>query len=101
MEDTKKVWSREKIAELFATNDVFVYRSLVKLFEYQTRDEQLSEMTKWHNNVGVRPNDAYMLAQLVRFYQAKGFLTPKQVMYARKKFAKYIGQLTRIANGKQ
>lgn len=94
-------WSREKIDELWNTNDLFVCMSLVKLFEYQTRDEQASETTKYHNNVGVRPNDAYILSEFAKFYQNKGYLSFKQIYYARRKFAKYTGQLTRIANGKQ
>lgn len=94
-------WSRPEIEQLFMNNDEFLVRSLKKLYDYQTHDEQRTEMTKYRNNVGVTPANAFMLSELVSFYNSKGYLTPKQKAYARNKFKKYTGQLTRIANGKQ
>jgi hypothetical protein len=99
--ETTKTWTRGQIETLFATNDEFVKRSVVKLFEYQTSDEQRTEQTIHHNRVGVRPNDAFVLSQLATFAITKGFLSPKQTNWARRRFKKYVGQLHRIANHKQ
>lgn len=94
-------WTRSEIENLFQTNDEFAKRCILKLFDRQTMDEQRSETTKYNNRIGVRPNDAYALSELAVFVKNRGYLTAKQLMWVRRKFAKYVGQLTDIANGKR
>ena len=41
-ETLKKIWTREDIDQILMTNDDAVMRGIVRLFEMQTQDEQLS-----------------------------------------------------------
>ena len=50
--ETKKTWTREEIEQLINTNDRMVERSMVVLWERQTRDEQASQTTNHHNGMG-------------------------------------------------
>lgn len=99
MADANKVWTKEEIKVLLERNDTAVCRGLVTLFNLQTQDERNDEHTKYHNGVGFTGVDAEFLTSLARQYQDRGFLTPKQIVYGRKKILKYAGQLAKVANG--
>ena len=99
MSTKMKVWTAEEIKELINTNNAFVARSLVKLFERQTADEQNSEMTKYQNKMGFSAFDADILSSMAKQFQRYGKLTEKQTVVARRRLQKYTKQLTRIANG--
>lgn len=71
------------IIKLLETNDKAVGRALVVLNERQTADEQTSESTKHHNGRGFRPCHARMGTSMAKFFEARGYLTAKQVAYWR------------------
>ena len=96
----KKVWSKEEIKGLLSSNDTMVGRSLVQLYNKQTSDEQTSMSTRYHNNRGFNGVDAHILSSFTEQYQRKQWLSEKQLYLARKKLGKYVGQLTKIANGR-
>ena len=73
------------IVKLLETNDRAIARALVVLFERQTEDEKATEHTRHHNNRGFRPCHARMGTSMAKFYLERGFLTPKQIAYWRKK----------------
>ena len=98
----KGQWTKELMQELLTNNDTAVKRGLVKLFEYQTSDEQVAETTKYYNSVGFRACDAKKMSGIANFYLEKKFMSPKQLNYVRTKLVRtYATQLTRIANGEQ
>ena len=78
-------------------NDKFLCDSLVKIFEFQTVSEQASHSTNEDNGVGFTGVDADFATSLAKFYIDKGYLSPKQMGYARKLMPKYAGQLSRLA----
>lgn len=99
--------TKDEIIALLERNDTAIARALVVLNERQTQDEQNSKDTRDHNGRGFRPCDAFMGTSLANFYTAKGFLTPKQLNYFKKKNAKgkmriacYARQLVEIAEEK-
>ena len=99
--------NKDTIVQLLATNDKAVARALVVLNERQTRDEQLSEDTRYLNGEGFTPADARMGTSMATFYAKRGYLSPKQVAHWRKpnvkgvqRIAKYAGQLLEIAKAK-
>lgn len=94
-----KTWTQERIKELLTTNDTMVVRSLIKLYNLQTDDEQRSEETVHSNGVGFNGCDSQILTSISKQYISKGFITPKQMVLVRKKIFKYSRQLTLIANG--
>lgn len=94
-----KAWTKDEMKDILTRYDDQLCKAVVKIWEYQTADEQRVGETKEHNGVGFNGLDANILSSFAEFYKRTGFLTPKQIVIARKKMMKYAGQLCRIANG--
>lgn len=94
----KKQWTKEEIKELLATNDGFLTRSLVKIYEFQTASEQDSELTVEQNGVGFNGVDAEILTSFAKQVIKGRMLSEKQIAIARKKMIKYAGQIMGVAN---
>jgi DNA-directed RNA polymerase subunit RPC12/RpoP len=95
-----KVWSRIEVEQLLRTNQKMVERSLMKMWALQTSSEQDSKETQFINGCGFNKPDGVVLSRFVENLQRYGsFKSDKQVAYVRKKLLKYVGQLTKIANG--
>lgn len=97
---TTKIWTLEEIKNLLQTNDKFVMRSVVKIFEKQTEDEKEHDGTSHNNGIGYNGTDAFIMSRFAKFYIDKGYLSVKQLDIAKKKIQKYAKQLTKIANEK-
>lgn len=99
------LWTKEDIQEGLRTNDHWVVRGILAIYDYQTEDEKNIEDTKHNNGVGFNGVDGHILSsfacQIKRWDKSKFRtpLSPKQMTLARKKIMKYAGQLTKIANG--
>lgn len=101
-------FSREHIENLLTTNDRAVIRALLALNERQTKDEKESESTFYRNGMGFRPCHAHRGSSMAKFYQERGFLTPKQIAWWRipspktgkPRISIYAGQLAEIANSR-
>ena len=96
--------TREALRDRLHTDDRWLARALVALNERQTWDEQQSETTKYHNEQGFRPMHAKRGTSMARFYQQRGYLTPRQINFWRTTTASgktrieiYITQLLKIA----
>jgi hypothetical protein len=96
-----KVWTKETIRETLATSTIMVERSLLKLYARQTSDEQAAKTTSHSNGQGFNGTDANILTSFAQWIE-KGAqknipegkrLSEKQLIIARKKLAKYAGQL--------
>lgn len=92
-------WDKEKIIELLENSDEMVRRSVVKIYQYQTDDEQRTEQTRHHNGVGFNGVDGEIMSSFAKQIMSGRKLTDNQLGMARKKIRKYAGQLTKIANG--
>lgn len=97
---TVKIWTKEEIKNLIMTNDKMVERSVLKLYDYQTKEEQYDKNTTEENGVGFNSFDASFLTSIAEQLKRKIHLTRKQIEITRKKLIKYSGQLTKIANNK-
>jgi hypothetical protein len=93
-----RTWTITEIRALLAENDKAVARGILAIYALQTNSEQATMETSESNGVGFSGADANFLSSLAQFYQAKGFLSPKQVEIGRKRITKYAGQLVKIAN---
>jgi hypothetical protein len=80
-----------------ASNDAWLMRGVVAIYNCQTADEQSNETTSHDNGIGFNGLDAQILSSFAKQIGQRGFLTPKQIAIARKKMVKYAGQLLRIA----
>ena len=91
-------WSKVKIRELLENNNTMLYRSIVKLYSYQTPDEKLFGNATEHNGMGFNRIDVEFLSSLAEWIISGKPLTQKQIIQSRKRMLKYTGQLTKIAN---
>lgn len=94
-----KKWKKEEIRFRLETNNDWLIRGLLAIYDRQTQDEKSSEITVHENGIGFNGVDANLLSSYARYYREEGWLSKKQIEYARKKMLKYAGQLARIANG--
>lgn len=82
--------------EMIMNDDVFMYRSLVTLYGYQTADEQKYRIAYHTNNRGFNALDADFLSSLAEAFLKYGYLTEAQMKYGRSKMTKYAGQIDAI-----
>lgn len=91
-------WTIERIKELLLTNPIMLERSIVKIWENQTNDEQSSLTTHHNNGIGFNGTDAHILSSfaewIMKSYRPEGQrLSDKQRALAMKKMPKYSRQL--------
>lgn len=98
LEKPVKFWTIAEIKTLLENNNAFLARAIVKIYERQTEDEQQADQTGHNNGIGFNGIDAFILSRFAKFYMERKFLSPKQIVIARKKMMKYTKQLTTIAN---
>lgn len=96
---TDKKWTKAEIKANLAASDKWLCRGLVAIFNKQTADEKVEGRTSHDNGIGFNGVDAEILTSFAMQYIERGFLTPKQIVMARKKMLKYAGQLLKISNG--
>lgn len=94
---TKKAIA-EYVRHQLKTNEVWAKRALIKIYEFQTADEQRSGYTKHYNNVGFSGADSEFLSSLAVQLLQKGWLSPKQMMYLHKRIHKYTRQVIEISD---
>lgn len=104
---TKRVMERYTesfIRHKLATDERWVRRALIRLYQRQTQDEQVSKQTRNHNLRGFQPADALWFSRLAEFaikFPNKP-LSEKQLKMAWRPWrdqpaiCKYAGQILRI-----
>jgi hypothetical protein len=93
-QDQKKEFIKNKLA----TDSRWAKHALLKIFEFQTEEEQVMETTCVHNNVGFTGADGEFLSSLAKQLDRKGFLSPKQMIHVYKKMPKYWKQVMKISD---
>lgn len=97
----------ERMRFVLETNNDYLEKALLKIYKYQTDEEQRSKTTSLFNGVGFNSFDAEFLSSLAEFmlnrenlsepersiYRVRRHLTPKQLIFARKLMVKYAAQL--------
>ena len=96
---TAKKYTKDSILVLFSKNEAFMFRALLKVYAFQTQDEKNTDSVSHANGMGFRSCDSYILSKLAKWYEEKGYFTPKQAEIVRKKMPVYAGQIAKIANG--
>ena len=92
-------WTKDSIRAKLLTSDAWLFRAILAIFAGQTASEQAIGCTQENNGIGFNGADAFILSSFAGQIKARGSLSSKQVVIARKKMGKYSGQLERIANG--
>ena len=103
-------WTEDKILFMLSTNDVWVERALVMLYERQTKEEQVKDSTKHRNTIGFQRGDDETMSPLARKVQSGGKLSQMELAYVRRPWhrgrtpiptiAKYRGQILDIIEAK-
>ena len=70
------------------------------IFRNQTADEQIQSSVKYHNQMGFRCMDSYILTSLALQLQQRGSLSPKQMAIVFKKMPIYARQLMKFYGDK-
>ena len=81
------------VREMLASSQKWAERGLIRIFENQTADEQLSATVSHDNGIGFTGVDAEFLTSLAKQLQAGRQLSPKQMVWVHKKMPKYAKQL--------
>lgn len=97
MTTASKKWTKEEIRFNLETNNVWLFRGLLAIYDRQTEDEKSSELTKHENMVGFNGVDSNILTSFAKHYKQHGWLSKKQIEITRRRMLKYAGQLTKIA----
>ena len=92
-------YTPEYIKEMLNTNDKWLCRGIIAIYNKQTADEKEAETTKHSNGVGFSGCDAEILSSFAKQLLAGRSLSNKQREISRKKIVKYAKQLATIANG--
>ncbi|MFA6569981.1 MAG: hypothetical protein WCT77_01955 [Bacteroidota bacterium] len=87
------IWNKERIQKLLDTNNEAVYRAMLRIYDRQTRTEQINQNTEDWNSVGFTGVDGEIMSSFTEAYKKYGRLTEKQMNIARKKMKKYWKQL--------
>lgn len=93
-----KLWRKEEVRFKLETDNNWLYRGLLAIYDRQTQDEKESDLTRHDNMVGFNGVDSVILSSYAKSFKQWGRLTPRQIEVCRKKMLKYAGQLAKIAN---
>lgn len=88
------------IREQITSNDSAAVRALLRIFQYQTSDEQAFGVTSHNNGVGFTGSDAEILTSFVNQYNQRRFLSDNQLRFLKRAIGKYAGQLLTQAIGR-
>ncbi len=89
---------RDFVKKQLGTNKAWALKALIKIFEFQTENEQEYEETSVYNRVGFTGVDGEILTSFAKQYKKRGFLTPKQMTLVYKKMPKYWMQIIKISD---
>lgn len=101
MEFKSKSEIQKAIKNLITTSKKHAVKAMLRIYEYQTSEEQANGSVYADNGVGFAGTDSVILTSFCDQYNKKGYLSDKQYTILFKKIGKYAGQLTRhaIENG--
>lgn len=93
-----KIQIRDFVKAKLASDANWAKAALLKIFEFQTQEEQTSERTREHNDIGFTGVDGEILSSFAKQLQTKKYLSPKQMNLLFKKMPKYWKQIVMISD---
>jgi len=97
----KKVTNKaiaEYVRHQLKTNEKWALAALLKIYEFQTEDEQDAGYTREYNNIGFSGVDGEIMSSFASQFINKGWLSPKQKAIVMKRIHKYTQQIISISN---
>ena len=98
MEKVTKTQIKGFVKLKLATDPIWAQRALLKVYEFQTIDEQKRQDTVYHNGIGFTGTDGRILTSLAKQLQKYGRLSEKQMNILFKKMPKYWIQVVKVSN---
>lgn len=92
--------SKQEIRIKLLTNQRWLERAVVAIYEQQTSDEQYDEQTIERNNQGFTGGDAKFLSYCAKWILKGNHLSDRFIEKARRMMLKYAGQLAKLAKTK-
>lgn len=89
---------KEFLKEKLGTDPRWAKHALLKIFEFQTQEEQDHECTHDHNGVGFTGVDGEFLSSLAKQLLKYKRLSDKQMIHLFKKMPKYWKQILKISD---
>lgn len=97
---TKKA-QQEFVKTKLGTSKVWAQNALLKIYDFQTQEEQQSEHTKFINGIGFTGVDGEILSSFAKQLQVRKTLSDKQMNLLFKKMPKYWKQIIAISDENQ
>lgn len=92
--ENAKVWDKDAVQHLIATNDNALAKALWNIYQRQTASERSAQTTLEHNGRGFNSNDAEFLSSVASALPRWNFhMTPRQIAKVRPMMKKYWRQL--------
>lgn len=85
-----------EIRQKLSSDPVWAARAITALYKRQTHDEQVTQDTRHHNDMGFTSADARILSSFAEQIHRGRTLSPKQLAIAYRKLPKYAKQLWEI-----
>ena len=98
MSKVTKVQIKEFVKKKLSTDPVWARHALLKIYEFQTQEEQRAGDTQFNNGVGFTGTDGRILTSLAQQLQKKRYLSDKQMALVFKKMPKYWIQVVKISD---
>ena len=93
------MWTKEQIGERIEGSNKWLERGVLAIYDRQTRDEKSVKDTKYLNGMGFSAFDVQYLSYVAEYLKSGRHLSGQYVEKTRKRMKRYVGQLTKIANG--
>ena len=88
----------EYVREQLKNDERWAKHALLKIYEFQTAEEQAVGYTKIYNGVGFSGAHAEIMSSLAEQLNRKGWLSPKQMLIVHKIIHKYTRQVIMISD---
>ena len=88
----------EYVREQLKKDERWAKHALLKIYEFQTAEEQAAGYTKVYNGVGFSGADSEFMSSLAEQLLNKGWLSYKQMVYLHKRIHKYTRQVIMISD---
>ena len=86
------------IVNKLRTNEAWAKKALLKLYEFQTKEEREAKHTISLNNLGFNATDAVILTSFAEHLITRKFLSRKQMAVIHRMIPKYWRQIVQIAD---
>jgi hypothetical protein len=98
MSKITKVQIKEFVKSKLSTDPVWARHALLKIYEFQTLEEQDIKDTMYYNGVGFTGMDGRILSSLAKQLQEKRYLSDNQMEILFRKMPKYWIQVVKISD---